>query len=464
MAPIPLRNHEWASDEKGAAHLPGDAPAPRPRRISPKRLIVSIVAFLLTFSLLHRPLGHCYHRVNDHLCRARSIEQRARRVLSSTPLIDGHVDLPILVRGVYKNKIDNDEWRNSFENGPLPGHVDIKRMREGLSGGAFWSLYAPCPENGRDFSDENLSQSVQFTLDQIDLMARVQTMYPDDFSHAQGLNADDAVRAWKEGKFISPFGIEGLHQIGNKASNLRRFHELGVRYATLTHNCHNKFADAALEESPLRVAEPIYHGVSTAGRKLVHEMNRIGMIVDLAHVSEDTMVDILGGKDDWEGSRAPVMYSHSSAYAICSHPRNVKDHVLQMVKERNSVVMVNIAAGFIACEDVGADDGVPVPVLEEATLDRVVEHIMHIGDLIGYDYVGIGTDFDGIEDTPKGLADVAGYPDIVAELLRRGISDEDAGKVVGGNILRVWRDVEEVAARMQAEGAPVLEDEIDVSF
>lgn len=190
MAPIPLRNHEWASDEKGAAHLPGDAPAPRPRRISPKRLIVSIVAFLLTFSLLHRPLGHCYHRVNDHLCRARSIEQRARRVLSSTPLIgehiplpfifplplshhlarlrggcsdisatDGHVDLPILVRGVYKNKIDNDEWRNSFENGPLPGHVDIKRMREGLSGGAFWSLYAPCPENGRDFSDENLSQS-----------------------------------------------------------------------------------------------------------------------------------------------------------------------------------------------------------------------------------------------------------------------------------------------------------------
>lgn len=109
-------------------------------------------------------------------------------------------------------------------------------------------------------------------------------MYPDDFSHAQGLNADDAVRAWKEGKFISPFGIEGLHQIGNKASNLRRFHELGVRYVTLTHNCHNKFADAALEESPLRVAEPIYHGVSTAGRKLVHEMNRIGMIVDLAHV------------------------------------------------------------------------------------------------------------------------------------------------------------------------------------
>ena len=368
--------------------------------------------------------------------------------------------MAMLIRGIYENKIDNDEWRDAFENGQLAGDADIARLREGMSGGAFWSVWSPCPKNGTDFSDEYNAKNVQFTLDQIDLMARIHDMYPDVFSHAAGLHAVDALREWEEGRFISPLGIEGLHQIANKASNLRRFHDMGVRYATLTHNCHNRYADAAQEEYPLRLAEPLYHGVSKEGRDLIHEMNRIGMIVDISHVSEETMIDVLGGNGEWEGSLAPVMYSHSSAYAICPHPRNVKDDVLFMVAAHNSVVLVNIAGQFIACKDVGADDGIPVPVPEEATLGRVVEHIMHIGDLIGYDHVGIGTDLDGIPDAPEGFKDVTDYPDVVAELLRRGVSDEDARKVVGGNILRVWRDVEEVAREMQASGAPVLEDDV----
>jgi membrane dipeptidase len=194
--------------------------------------------------------------------------------------------MPVLIRGVYKNRIDNNDWRAAFENGTLAGDADIKRLRDGLSGGAFWSVWAPCPRNGTDFSDENLQTSLQFTLEQIDLMHRIHAMYPNEFSHAQGLHVKDALRAWNDGKLISPLGIEGLHQIANKASNLRRYYDLGVRYATLTHNCHNKFADAAQEEYPLRKAKPVFNGVSEDGRRLIHEMNRIGMIVDIAHVRQ----------------------------------------------------------------------------------------------------------------------------------------------------------------------------------
>ncbi|CAI4210453.1 unnamed protein product [Parascedosporium putredinis] len=350
---------------------------------------------------------------------------------SHTPLIDGHNDIPILIRALYNNHIYQENFTDPFENGGFYGHVDLPRLRKGLNGGFFWSVFVPCPADGDDFSDENYAESVQFTLQQIDLATRLREAYPERFSG--NIRASDALDAFKRGQLISPLGIEGLHQIGNSVANLRRFYDLGVRYATLTHNCHNKYADAALVESPIRLAEPKWHGVSAQGQSLVAEMNRLGMIVDLAHTS--------------------------SAYSVCPHPRNVKDHVLQLVKGRNSSSW-STSTPFIACKGSDNENGLPDDVPEDSNIHQVVKHILHIGRLIGFDHVGLGSDFDGIDKAPEGLEDVSKYPALIAELLRQGVSDEDAAKVAGGNILRVWGDVESVAARLQAAGAAILEDDL----
>lgn len=292
-------------------------------------------------------------------------------------------------------------------------------------------------------------------------MSRLQQAYPDTFSEPP--NGTTALQAFRDGKIISPMGIEGLHSIGNSLAYLRHFYDRGVSYATLTHNCHNRYADAALVEVPggIKVANPLWNGVSDAGKELIQEMNRLGMIVDLSHVSANTMRDVLRGKDGWAGSQAPVMFSHSSAYAICPHPRNVPDDVLELVKARDSVVMVNFSPDFISCTASNDPKSLPEFDPEHATLEHVVDHIVYIGDRIGFDYVGLGSDFDGIVSVPRGLEDVSKYPDLIAELLRRGVSDEDAAKVAGGNIIRVWKEVDEVALKLQAKGVHPAEDDVD---
>ncbi|OTB05810.1 hypothetical protein M426DRAFT_125303 [Hypoxylon sp. CI-4A] len=442
-----------------------DDAAPARSRLSPIKKAIIIVSSILILGTLLHPTSRCHHPLSkaySHFHPA-SIEQRVHKILSETPLIDGHNDFALVIRAAYNNHIYDDKFKKPFEEGGLEMHVDLQRLREGQNGGAFWSVYAPCPAKGSDFSEENYLPSVQFTLQQIDVITRLQEAYPNDFSGPL-LGPKAGVEAFKQGKLISPLGVEGLHQIGNSAANLRRYRALGVRYATLTHNCGNIFADAALWENPLIRAPPVWGGVSDKGKELINEMNRIGVLVDLSHVSVDTMRDVLGGSEGWAGSKAPVIFSHSSAYSICPHPRNVPDDILKLVKEKNSIVMVNFNPDFISCIDTGAENGIPEYFPGNNTLSQVVDHITHIGDLIGYDYVGLGSDFDGIESTPEGLPDVSKYPELVAELLRRGVSDEDAAKVVGGNILRVWSDADEVAAKLQADGEPVLEDDLPGLF
>ncbi|KAG0645298.1 dipeptidase [Hyphodiscus hymeniophilus] len=419
------------------------------------------IAFFASIILVLFPDGPLGDLFGDKPPTPKTLDERVTRILEDTPLIDGHNDLAIMIRLLYGNHIYDDKFKEPFEKGGLSGHVDLPRLKKGKNGGAFWAAYVPCPKNGTDFSDENYFDSIDFTLTQLDVLTRLQAAYPAHFSTPP--NGTTALSAFKAGQLISPLAIEGLHQIGNKASNLRLYHSLGVRYATLTHNCHNIYADAALAEGSdgVEKAKPLHGGVTDIGKDLIKEMNRIGMIVDISHVSVDTMRDVLGGSDSWSGSDAPIMFSHSSAYAVCPHPRNVPDDILQLVKKSNSVVMVNFAPDFVSCvANPDNQNGMPDTYPPNSTLSHVVTHIKHIGDLIGYDYVGLGSDFDGIPSTPKGLDDVSKFPDLVKEMLERGVSDEDAGKVVGGNILRVWKDVDIVAAKMQAEGVAPLEDKL----
>ncbi|KAF2212587.1 hypothetical protein CERZMDRAFT_111692 [Cercospora zeae-maydis SCOH1-5] len=382
----------------------------------------------------------------------------ARKILSENPLIDGHNDLLILLRIEYANEIYHNNFTDLFENGGLPGEFDIPRATAGQLGGTFWSAFLPCPEDGLDFSDSVYAPYVKATLQAIDLFNRLAEKYPKYFTLSK--NAAEAEENFNKGKLISPLAIEGLHQIGNSLATLRLYHALGVRYATLTWNCHNRYADAAAVtiNGTFQRSKPYWGGVSAEGRILIKEMNRLGMLVDLSHVSPDTMRDVLGGNPEWEGSIAPPIFSHSSVYSICPHPRNVPDEILDLVKKRNSLVMINFSPEFVSCKDVGATDGLPEFVNSNNTIEQVAQHIVYIGERIGYDHVGLGSDFDGIDSTPRGLEDVSKFPDLIDLLLSKGVSEKDAAKVAGRNLLRVWHEADRVAAKLQKEIDPAEDD------
>ncbi|KAG0702966.1 membrane dipeptidase-domain-containing protein [Suillus ampliporus] len=358
----------------------------------------------------------------------RDPELAAQRLLNIAPVIDGHIDLPMVARF---------GWRNNVSDIPLdtkmPMHVDIPRLREGKVGGFFWSVYVGCasPEDeGADFL--KATWRVRDTLEQIDVAKGLISKYPNDFAYA--VSASDIRSAIRDSKIASILGVEGAHQLGNSIAVLRQYYELGVRYVTLTHTCHNAFADSC---GFLQPSAPRHYGLSPLGFKLVEEMNRLGMLVDLSHTSDMTATQAI------LHSKAPVIWSHSSARAIHDVARNVPDEVLSLVgfgeEQKDAVVMVNFNGPFVA------NDG-------EADIDAVADHIEHIAKVAGVKHVGIGSDYDGINVTPKGLEDVSKYPALIAELYRRGWSKMDLAGLTGGNFLRVFEAAEKVAKDLQAAG------------
>jgi len=353
---------------------------------------------------------------------------RARALHKQTPLIDGHNDYPWALRELDPGR---DLARAEISK-PVPSLMtDIPRLRQGGVGGQFWSVYTPSTMMGKE--------AVRVTLEQIDTVHRMAKRWPETFEMAD--TAADVERAFKAGRIGSLIGMEGGHSIDNSLATLRMFYALGARYMTLTHSTNLAWADASTDTAVLG-------GLSKFGEEVVREMNRLGMLVDLSHVSPGTMEDAL------RVSEAPVIFSHSSAKALCNVPRNVPDNVLQLTAKNGGVVMVTFVPGFIsqaiADHDAKKAEG-PAP---RATLAQVADHIDHIRKVAGIDHVGLGGDFDGITQVVAGLEDVSKYPDLTAELLKRGYTDEDIKKILGLNVLRVMKQAEAVAARLQKTRQP----------
>jgi len=379
---------------------------------------------------------------------------RAKRILKTTPLIDGHNDLPWRIREdtIARGNVDAYDLRTH-----RPGQTDLERLRKGMIGAQFWSVYTP-----GEYRDSGYAR-VQ--LEQIDIARRVIEKYPDRLALA--LSTTDIRREFKQGKLASLLGLEGGHAIEHSLGALRAYYDLGVRYMTLTHTVTLDWADAALDSAR-------HNGLAPFGDSVVREMNRLGMLVDLSHVSPATMSAALNV------SLAPVIFSHSGARALVDVPRNVPDSILRRVTKNGGIVMVPFVTGFVspavylydqstrpAIRDLrqkyGSDTAAIARAVTEwrkthaeprATLSQVADQIEYVRRVAGVDHVGIGGDFDGITEVVQGLEDVSTYPALFAELARRGWSDSDLRKLAGENFLRVFAEAEAVAKRLQRRAAP----------
>lgn len=383
---------------------------------------------------------------------------RALNVLSTTPLIDGHNDLPWEVRMNKGAEYDVNVYDLRVHT---KGMTDIERLRTGHAGAQFWSVYIPGDLTGMTMA--------RAQAEQIDIAKRIIAKYPDVFVEAR--TAADIRRAYAQKKIASLLGMEGGHAIENSLALLRMDYELGARYMTLTHNVTLDWADAAL-------GAQTHGGLTKFGKEVVREMNRLGMLVDLSHVSPATMSSAL------DVTEAPVIFSHSAARALVDHPRNVPDSILRRLPSNGGIVMVTFVPGFVspafheyetgidavraatpgdsAAKAAAVSDWVRANPRPMATIMQVADHIEHVRKIAGIDHLGIGSDFDGITSAPEGLEDVSKFPALFAELALRGWSDSDLRKLAGENMLRVMDRAEAVAAQLQkTRGPSIASIEID---
>ncbi|KAM0348747.1 hypothetical protein ACHAPU_004186 [Fusarium lateritium] len=359
-----------------------------------------------------------------------------------------------MLRLELKNRIYDERF--DFSN-RLLGHTDLQRLRQGMVGGQFWSVYVDCDEHQKHFEDPSVSHHVPLTvsrirsiadpipkwivrdtLEQIDVTRRFIREHPKDLEYCD--TADCTRKAFKSGRIASMIGIEGGHQVGGSIASIRQMYELGARYMTITHNCDNAFAMAASTVAAGAADE----GLSKLGKEAIKEMNRLGMMVDLSHVSHQTMRDVLSI------ARAPVIFSHSGAYAVEQHLRNVPDDVLRQVKQNGGIVMAVFLNRFLNMKHP-----------EQATIHDVADHIFHIAEACGWTCVGIGADFFGMSNVPIGLEDVSKYPSLMEVLMQRGAADEQIRLLAGENILRVWGKIEKSAKAIQATGEKPVEEEYE---
>lgn len=388
---------------------------------------------------------------------AQTPEETAKQVLDEHPIIDGHNDVPAQIRGRFDSDFSKFDFRDTLETlgpAPKPMHTDIARLRDGKVGGQFWSVWI----------DPELSQAeaVERVIQQIDIVHQMVAEYSDDLSIA--LTADDVDQAQRAGKIASLIGMEGGHSIGNSLGVLRQTYALGARYMTITHWKTLDWADAATDA-------PKSDGLSEFGVEVVQEMNQLGMLIDISHVSPATMHDAL------DTSKAPVIFSHSSASGVTEHPRNAPDSVLERLKGNGGVIMVTFVPSYLKAErrdweaaekaeqerakalypgekdrrEAYVDAWKQANPIPAVTASDVADHIDHIRDIAGINHIGIGGDFDGIRYLPNDMQDVSTYPVLFAELVRRGYSKGDLAKISRGNILRVMRRAEAVSANLKSD-------------